>query len=420
MTSGGFRRILARKTIGRRNLSIVPIEDQLFGVSDEQSAIRENFRNFFESELTQQRCREIDETDSFPEYREFWLKCGEQGVLGTLSAEEFGGTGMGLFETSLMLEELSRISGGVYMGIFAHTCLSSYVIERNGTAEQKAKFLPGLVSGQTIGALAMSEPGSGSDVMSMRCQAVKEAGKDYYVVNGTKFWITNGPICDTLVLYARTDPTSKGSKSITAFAIDVRELEGFTATPIPGKMGVRGSYTGELHFDNVKIPASAVLGAEGKGAAVLMKGLNVERLTGAAGAVGYMQAACDCAFPYAHERKQFGVPIGEFQMMQSKMAEMYAQLSATRAYLYALLKAADKDQKTLTNHDCAAVLMYGAEQATKVSLEAIQILGGNGYTNAYPAERIMRDCKIGEIGAGTTEVRKLILGRHFNALYKNN
>jgi len=260
----------------------------------------------------------------------------------------------------------------------------------------------------------MSETEAGSDVMSMRTTAVKKG--DYYIVNGSKFWITNGPIADYIILYAKTDPTSNGGGSLTAFILDTK-TEGFTANHIPGKLGMRGSPTGDLSLDNVKIPADCVLGGEGWGAAVLMSGLNIERILAAAVPVGIAQAAIDCAFPYAHERKQFDTPIGEFQLIQGKMADMYTELSACRSYLYNIARDADKREPT--NHECAGLVLYCAEKATKIALDAIQILGGNGYINDYPTGRYVRDAKLWEIGAGTSEVRRVIVGRYFNSLFKN-
>lgn len=402
-----------------RKLSYVPVEDHLFGLNEEESALRDSFRKFFETEIPPPIRQEIDKGEEFPNYRNFMKKCGDMGILGLLAAEEYGGTQMGISASSLAIEEAARVSGSAQMTIFAHMGLCAHVIEKNGNDDQKSKFLPDLISGEKIGALAMSEPSAGSDVMSMKLNAVRPAGKDYYVINGNKFWITNGPWCDTLVVYAKTSP-EKGSRGVTAFVIDTNEAEGFTAKHIKNKLGVRGSATGDLHFDNVKVPAANILGGEGKGAYVLMSGLNTERLIGVGAAIGYMQAAVDCAFPYVHERKQFGKPVGSFQLMQGKMADMYAKLSATRAYGYSLMKAADRDPKNMTNHDCAAVLMYAANTSNEIALEAVQMLGGNGYINEYPASQILRDSLLGGIGAGTTEVRKLIIGRHFNAMFKDN
>lgn len=312
-------------------------------------------------------------------------------------------------------------------GALSNLCINQLV--RNANEEQKNKYLPQLVAGDVIGGLAMSESDAGSDVMSMRTTAVRKG--DYYVINGSKFWITNGPIAEFLILYAKTDPTRSDGKSVTAFIIDTR-TEGFTANHIHGKLGMRGSPTGDLHFDNMKVPATSVLRGEGQGAAVLMSGLNIERILAAAVPIGIAQAALDCAIPYAHDRKQFGKRIGEFQLLQGKMADMYTTLSACRSYLYNVARHAELHEPT--NHECAGLVLYCAEKSTQICLDAIQILGGNGYSkytsvvfcasffsvNDYPVGRYLRDAKLWEIGAGTSEVRRLIIGRYFNQMYRNN
>jgi len=312
------------------------------------------------------------------------------------------------------LEEIARVSASISLSYGAHSNLCVNQINRNGTEEQKEKYLPKLCSGEHIGALAMSEPGSGSDVVSMSTKAEKRG--DYYVLNGSKFWITNGPDADTLVVYARTDPNAaKSQHGITAFLIE-RGMEGFTSGPKLDKLGIRGSGTCELIFEDCKVPEKNVLGAVNKGIYVLFSGLDLERLVLAAGPVGILQAVCDVAFDYAHQRKQFNQPIGHFQMLQGKMAEMYVALSSSRCYLYNVARACD--QGHYNNKDCAGVIYYCADQATKVALDGIQILGGNGYINDYPTGRFLRDAKLYEIGAGTQEIRKLIIGRSLNAEYR--
>jgi len=336
------------------------------------------------------------------------------GLLGITANSTYGGSDMGYFDHVIAMEEISRASGAVALSYGAHSNLCVNQINRNGTEEQKEKYLPKLCSGETIGALAMSEPGSGSDVVSMSTKAEKHG--DYYILNGSKFWITNGPDADTLVVYARTDPnTDKPQHGITAFLIE-RGMEGFTSGPKLDKLGIRGSGTCELIFEDCKVPETHILGAKNKGIYVLFSGLDLERLVLAAGPVGLMQAACDVAWNYAHQRKQFGQKIGEFQMIQAKMADMYTALSSSRAYLYSVARACDKGH--FNNKDCAGVILYCAEQATKVALDSIQILGGNGYINDYPTGRFLRDAKLYEIGAGTTEVRKLVIGRALNSEYR--
>lgn len=312
------------------------------------------------------------------------------------------------------MEEMSRASGAVALSYGAHSNLCVNQINRNGTEEQKEKYLPKLCSGEHIGALAMSEPGSGSDVVSMSTKAEKKG--DYYVLNGSKFWITNGPDADTLVVYARTDPnTDKPQHGITAFLIE-RGMDGFSSGPKLDKLGIRGSGTCELIFEDCKVPEKNILGALNKGIYVLFSGLDLERLVLAAGPVGIMQAACDVAWNYAHERKQFGQRIGHFQLLQGKMADMYTSLSSSRSYLYSVARACN--QGHFNNKDCAGVILYCSEQATKVALDAIQILGGNGYINDYPTGRFLRDAKLYEIGAGTSEVRRLVIGRALNQEYR--
>jgi len=396
-----------------RTLTHYPIDDTIFGLNDEERQLRETLFNFFQKELAP-KADEIDKQNNFPEMREFWKKLGDLGLLGITANSNYGGSEMGYFDHVLAMEEISRASGAVALSYGAHSNLCVNQINRNGTEEQKEKYLPKLCSGEHIGALAMSEPGSGSDVVSMTTKAEKHG--DYYILNGSKFWITNGPDADTLVVYARTDPnTDKPQHGITAFMIE-RGMEGFTSGPKLDKLGIRGSGTCELIFEDCKVPESHILGAKNKGIYVLFSGLDLERLVLAAGPVGLMQAACDVAWNYAHQRKQFGQKIGEFQMIQAKMADMYTALSSSRAYLYSVARACDKGH--FNNKDCAGVILYCAEQATKVALDSIQILGGNGYINDYPTGRFLRDAKLYEIGAGTTEVRKLVIGRALNSEYR--
>ncbi|CBY21450.1 unnamed protein product [Oikopleura dioica] len=407
-----LRRITSR-AFRRAASNYVPIEDQMFGINEEQIELRYQFRKFFENELPESLLRDIDKNDDFPGLRDFLKTMGNMGLNGPGISEEYGAKDNPIKSAAIIGEELSRKSAAISMSYGAHNALNVRVLDANGSHEQKLKYLPDLISGEKIGALSMTEPTAGSDVMSMKTTAVQPAGKDYYVLNGNKYWITNGPVCDTLICYAKTDPTSNAGDSITAFIVDT-DAEGFTANHIPEKMGMRGSPTGDLHFDNVKVPKENILLGEGAGAFVLMRGLNIERLLGAAMPVGIMQAVVDQSFPYAHERKQFGRPIGKFQLMQGKMAEMYSSLSACRAYTYSMLKSADQDPEAMSNHECASLIMFVSDACTKVALEGIQILGGNGYVNDYPVNRYMRDAKLMEIGAGTTEVRKVILGRYFN------
>jgi len=396
-----------------RTLTHYPIDDTIFGLNDEERQLRETLFNFFQKELAP-KADEIDKQNNFPEMRDFWKKLGDLGLLGITANSNYGGSDMGYFDHVIAMEEISRASGAVALSYGAHSNLCVNQINRNGTEEQKEKYLPKLCSGETIGALAMSEPGSGSDVVSMSTKAEKHG--DYYILNGSKFWITNGPDADTLVVYARTDPnTDKPQHGITAFLIE-RGMEGFTSGPKLDKLGIRGSGTCELIFEDCKVPETHILGAKNKGIYVLFSGLDLERLVLAAGPVGLMQAACDVAWNYAHQRKQFGQKIGEFQMIQAKMADMYTALSSSRAYLYSVARACDKGH--FNNKDCAGVILYCAEQATKVALDSIQILGGNGYINDYPTGRFLRDAKLYEIGAGTTEVRKLVIGRALNSEYR--
>ncbi|XP_061710052.1 isovaleryl-CoA dehydrogenase, mitochondrial [Cydia pomonella] len=396
-----------------RCMSHYPIDEHVFGLSSEQQQLRQAIFDFAQKELAP-KAAEIDKTNSFTELREFWKKLGNLGVLGITASPDYGGTGGKYSDHCVIMEEISRAAGGIALSYGAHSNLCVNQINRNGTHEQKSKYLPKLCSGEHIGALAMSEPGAGSDVVSMKLRADKKG--DYYVLNGNKFWITNGPDADVLVVYAKTDTnTAKPQHGITAFLIE-KDLPGFTTAQKLDKLGMRGSNTCELVFEDCKVPASNILGELNKGVYVLMSGLDLERLVLAAGPVGLMQAAIDTAFEYAHTRKQFGRNIGEFQLMQGKMADMYTTLSACRSYLYNVARACDEGH--VNSKDCAGVILYCAEKATQVALDAIQILGGNGYINDYPTGRILRDAKLYEIGAGTSEVRRMLIGRALNNEYK--
>lgn len=334
------------------------------------------------------------------------------GLHGITVSEEDGGLGLGYFEHCLAVEEMSRVSPAIALSYGAHSNLCINQIARNGNENQKAKYLPKLISGEHFGSLAMSESDSGSDVVSMRIRAERKG--DYYVLNGNKFWITNAPDADTLVVYAKTDVTAKPEHGVTTFLIE-RGMEGFSVMPKLDKLGMRGSNTAELVFEDCKVPAENVMGEENKGIYVLFSGLDIERLVLAAGPVGIMQAACDIAFPYVHMRKQFKRPVGTFQLMQGKMADMYVDLSACRSYLYTVARAIDNGH--YNSKDCAGIILYAAEKATQVALQAIQCLGGNGYINDYATGRLMRDAKLYEIGAGTSEIRRWLIGRRLNDEY---
>ena len=346
---------------------------------------------------------EMDQTNIWPEG--LWRKMGDAGLLGVTVEEEYGGAGMGYLEHVVAMEELSRGSGAVGLSYGAHSNLCVNQLRLNGTDEQKKRYLPKLVSGERVGALAMSEAGAGSDVVSMKLRAEKKG--DRYVLNGTKFWITNGPVADTLVVYAKTDPDA-GPRGITAFIIE-RGFEGFSTAQKLDKLGMRGSDTGELVFQDCEVPSENVLGEEGKGVSVLMSGLDYERAVLSGGPLGIMQACLDTVVPYVHEREQFGQPIGEFQLMQGKLADMYTTANACKAYVYTVARACDKGR--VTRKDAAGAILYSAEKATQVALDAIQCLGGNGYINEYPTGRYLRDAKLYEIGAGTSEIRRMLIGR---------
>ena len=350
---------------------------------------------------------ETDKSNQFPMH--LWQKMGELGLLGMTADPEYGGSGLGYLAHTIAVEEISRASASVGLSYGAHSNLCVNQINRWGTPEQKAQFLPKLCSGEHVGALAMSEPGAGSDVVSMKLRADKK--NDRYVLNGNKMWITNGPDASTLVVYAKSDPAA-GSRGITAFLIE-KEFKGFTTAQKLDKLGMRGSNTCELVFEDCEVPFENVLGEEGQGAKILMSGLDYERVVLAGGPLGVMDACLDVVVPYVHERKQFGQPIGEFQLMQGKLADMYTTTNACRAYVYAVAAACDRGETT--RKDAAGCVLYAAEKATWCALEAIQALGGNGYINDYPTGRLLRDAKLYEIGAGTSEIRRMLIGREMFA-----
>ena len=373
-----------------------------FHLGDTADLLRETVAGFAAKELAP-RAADIDRDNEFP--ADMWRKMGDLGLLGVTIPEEYGGAGMGYLEHVVVMEEFSRASAAVALSYGAHSNLCVNQIHRNGSETQKRKYLPKLISGEHVGALAMSEPGAGSDVVSMRLRADRQGER--YVLNGNKMWITNGPDADVLVVYAKTDPDA-GPKGITAFIIE-KGFKGFSTAQKLDKMGMRGSNTCELVFENCEVPAENVLGVEGRGVNVLMSGLDYERAVLAGGPLGIMQACMDVVVPYIHERKQFGQPIGTFQLMQGKLADMYSTLNATKSYVYSVAKACDRGETT--RKDAAGAILYAAEKATWMALEAIQTLGGNGYTNEYPTGRFLRDAKLYEIGAGTSEIRRMLIGR---------
>lgn len=372
------------------------------GLGEDIDMLRDTVQKFAEAEIAP-RAADIDASNQFP--GELWRKLGDLGVLGITVSEEYGGSNMGYLAHVVAMEEISRASASVGLSYGAHSNLCVNQIFKNGSDEQRAKYLPALCSGEHIGALAMSEPGAGSDVVSMKLKAERHG--DVYVLNGNKMWITNGPDANTYVIYAKTDPAA-GSRGMTAFIVE-RDFPGFSRAQKLDKLGMRGSNTCELVFEDCEVPATNILGREGGGVGVLMSGLDFERTVLSGGPVGIMQACMDIVVPYVHERKQFDTPIGEFQLMQGKLADMYASLSASRAYLYAVARSLDRGQES--RKDAAAVILYTAEAATQCALEAIQALGGNGYINEYPTGRLLRDAKLYEIGAGTSEIRRMLVGR---------
>ncbi|HWP16731.1 MAG TPA: isovaleryl-CoA dehydrogenase [Xanthobacteraceae bacterium] len=373
-----------------------------FALGEDVDALRETVSRFSQDNIAP-RANEIDRDNKFP--RDLWPKLGELGVLGVTVAEEYGGAGLGYLAHCVAMEEISRGSAAVGLSYGAHSNLCVNQIHRNGSTEQKQRYLPKLVSGEHVGALAMSEPSSGSDVVSMRTRADRRG--DRYVLNGSKMWITNGPVAETFVIYAKTDPTA-GSRGITAFIVE-KSFKGFSQAQKLDKLGMRGSDTSELVFEDCEVPEENVVGAVGNGVNVLMSGLDYERVVLAAGPLGIMQACMDVVVPYVHDRKQFGRPIGQFQIMQAKLADMYVTMNAAKSYVYAVAKACD-DGRT-TREDAAGAILYAAERATWMALEAIQCLGGNGYINDFPTGRLLRDAKLYEIGAGTSEIRRMLIGR---------
>ncbi len=373
-----------------------------FALGEDIDTLQDTVRRFAQSEIAP-RAASIDADNEFP--ADLWQKMGDLGLHGITVPEEFGGANMGYLAHTIAIEEISRASASVGLSYGAHSNLCVNQINRWGSAEQKQQYLPKLVSGEHVGSLAMSEPGSGSDVVSMQLSAEKR--NDRYILNGNKMWITNGPDANTLVVYAKTDAAA-ASKGITAFLIE-KEMVGFSTAQKLDKLGMRGSNTCELVFDDVDVPLDNVLGNEGEGAKVLMSGLDFERVVLAAGPLGIMAAAMDVVVPYVHERKQFGKPIGTFQLMQGKLADMYTTMNACRAYVYAVASACDRGETT--RKDSAGCILYAAEKATQVALESIQCLGGNGYINDYPTGRLLRDAKLYEIGAGTSEIRRMLIGR---------
>lgn len=378
-----------------------------FQLGDDIDALRDAVRTFAQAEIAP-RAAEIDHSDQFP--MDLWEKMGALGVLGITAPEEFGGTDMGYLAHMIAMEEISRASASVALSYGAHSNLCVNQIKRNGNQAQKSKYLPKLISGEHIGALAMSEPGAGSDVVSMQLRAQDKGG--YYVLNGTKMWITNGPDAHTMVVYAKTDP-EQGARGITAFIVE-KGMPGFSTAQKLDKLGMRGSHTGEMVFNNVEVPHENVLGEVGGGVKVLMSGLDYERAVLAAGPVGIMQAVMDNVVPYIHDRKQFGQSIGEFQLVQGKVADMYTTLQAARAFLYTVgknLDALGAGHVRQVRKDCASVILWCAEQATKMAGDGIQLFGGNGYINEYPLGRLWRDAKLYEIGAGTSEIRRMLIGR---------
>ncbi len=377
-----------------------------FDLGETADMLRDSVADFARAKIAP-IAAEIDSSNEFP--MDLWPAMGEMGLLGVTVDTEYGGAGMGYLEHVVAMEEISRASASVGLSYGAHSNLCVNQIHRNGNSDQKAKYLPKLVSGEHVGALAMSEPGAGSDVVSMKLRADRAEGG--YVLNGTKMWITNGPDADVLVVYAKTDMDA-GSRGITAFLVE-KGFAGFSTAQKLDKLGMRGSNTGELVFQDCFVPEENIVGDLGRGAAVLMSGLDFERAVLSGGPLGIMQACMDIVMPYVHEREQFGQPIGEFQLIQGKLADMYTKMNASKAYVYAVARACDRDRTT--RKDAAGAILYSAERATELTLDAIQILGGNGYINEYATGRLLRDAKLYEIGAGTSEIRRMLIGRELFA-----
>ncbi|XP_062862870.1 isovaleryl-CoA dehydrogenase, mitochondrial [Trichomycterus rosablanca] len=389
----------------------IPVDDIVNGLTDEQIQLRKTVQKFCQEKLAPY-ADEIDKSNEFPRMKEFWKEAGELGLLGVTAPAEYGGSELGYLDHVIVMEEMSRVSGAIALSYGAHSNLCVNQLVRHGNPEQKEKYLPKLISGEHVGALAMSEPNSGSDVVSMRLTAKKQG--DHFVLNGNKFWITNGPDADVLVVYAKTNP-AEAARGISAFIVE-KGMPGFSTAQKLDKLGMRGSNTCELIFEDCKVPEKNLLGPINKGVYVLMSGLDLERLVLSAGPLGIMQAVLDHAIPYLHVREAFGQKIGLFQLMQGKMADMYTRLSSCRQYVYNVARACDKGH--FSGMDCAGVILYCAENATQVALDGIQCLGGNGYINDYPMGRFLRDAKLYEIGAGTSEVRRMVIGRSFNAMFK--
>ncbi|EEE43442.1 MULTISPECIES: isovaleryl-CoA dehydrogenase [Roseibium] len=373
-----------------------------FDLGETADMLRDTVRSYSQDRIAP-LAEKIDRDDWFP--RELWPEMGELGLHGITVEEEWGGSGLGYLEHCIAMEEVSRASASIGLSYGAHSNLCVNQLRRWGNDDQKKRYLGKLVSGEHLGALAMSEPGAGSDVVSMKLRADKKGDK--YILNGSKMWITNGPSADTMIIYAKTDMDA-GPKGMTAFLVE-KDFKGFSVAQKLDKLGMRGSETGELVFQDCEVPEENVLGEVGKGVNVLMSGLDYERAVLAAGAVGIMQAAMDVVIPYVHEREQFGKPIGTFQLVQGKVADMYVSMNASKAYVYAVAKACDRGETT--REDAAGAILYAAENATKMALDAIQLLGGNGYINEYPTGRLLRDAKLYEIGAGTSEIRRMLIGR---------
>ncbi|EXM35163.1 Acyl-CoA dehydrogenase/oxidase C-terminal [Fusarium oxysporum f. sp. vasinfectum] len=416
-------RSLARPVVARRfrpTVTLPAIQSRLHSSkhpkgfeapsNEELEELRERVQEFTRREITEEVAAKTDKTNAFP--AEMWQKLGEAGFLGITADEDVGGLAMGYQAHIIVMEELSRASGSIGLSYAAHSQLCVNQLQLNGSPEQKKKYLPGLIAGTSVGALAMSESGAGSDVVSMRTTAKAVDGG--YVLNGSKMWITNGPDADVIVVYAKTEP-EKASKGITAFIVDTKS-EGFSCARKLDKMGMRGSNTGELMFDGVFVPTENILGKVNGGVRVLMEGLDLERLVLSAGPLGIMQASLDVALPFTHQRKQFGQPIAHNQLLQGKLADMYTKLQASRAYTYTTAKAVD-DNGLIRTQDCAGAILYAAERATECTLDCIQLLGGMGYVEEMPASRLLRDAKLYEIGAGTSEIRRMVIGRAFNKEY---